>query len=81
MKQPTNSAAEQIVSLTSINADIDTQIATLQATQQRNLETIAAFEQIAEWEDVEEEVSVTAEPELEVIPEESELPTDPEPVE
>lgn len=74
MLKPTNSAAEQIVSLTSINADIDTQIATLQATQQRNLETIAAFEQIAEWEDVEEEVT---ESELEAVPEES----DPEPVE
>lgn len=54
MLQPTNSAAEQIVSLRSINGDIDTQIATLQASQQKNLDTITAFEEIATWVDVEE---------------------------
>jgi hypothetical protein len=54
MLKPTNSAAEQIVALRSINGDIDTQIASLQATQGRNLETITAFEEIATWEDIEE---------------------------
>jgi hypothetical protein len=54
MLQPTNSAAEQIVSLRSINGDIDTQIATLQAAQQKNLDTITAFEEIATWVDIEE---------------------------
>ena len=58
MRKPTNSAAEQIVSMRSINDDIDTQIASLRATQQRNLDTIAAFDEIATWEEVEEPVVV-----------------------
>lgn len=69
MQKPTNSAAEQIVSLRSINADIDTQIASLQATQQRHLETITAFEEIATWEEiVEEVVEEILDPEAEPAP-------------
>lgn len=76
MLKPTNSAAEQIVALRSINGDIDTQIASLQSAQARNLETITAFEEIATWEEiadetpsVEEEVLVsdTVAPEEEVV--------------
>ena len=62
MQKPTNSAAEQIVALRSVNRDIDTQIASLQATQQRNLDTITAFEEIATWEEVADEVPVVEEP-------------------
>jgi hypothetical protein len=70
MLKPTNSAAEQIVALRSINGDIDTQIASLEATQARNLETIAAFEEIATWEEVEETpVEIESEVEEEVIEE------------
>lgn len=61
MLKPTNSAAEQIVALRSINGDIDTQIASLQAAQARNLETIAAFEEIATWVEVADEVTVVEE--------------------
>lgn len=61
MLKPTNSAAEQIVSLRSVNGDIDIQIASLQATQQRNLDTITAFEEIATWEEVVEDVPVVEE--------------------
>lgn len=61
MLKPTNSAAEQIVALRSVNGDIDTQIASLQATQARNLETITAFEEIATWVEVEDEAPVVAE--------------------
>ena len=70
MLKPTNSAAEQIVALRSINGDIDSQIASLEATQARNLETIAAFEEIATWEEVEETpVEIESEVEEEVIEE------------
>ena len=62
MLKPTNSAAEQIVALRSINGDIDTQIASLQASQQRNLETITAFEEIATWVEVADEAPVVEEP-------------------
>lgn len=58
MLKPTNSAAEQIVSMRSINSDIDIQIKSLKATQQRNLETIEAFEEIATWEEVEDTEAV-----------------------
>lgn len=61
MLKPTNSAAEQIVALRSINGDIDTQITSLQAAQARNLETITAFEQIATWEEVADEAPVVEE--------------------
>lgn len=61
MLKPTNSAAEQIVALRSVNGDIDTQIASLQAAQARNLETITAFEQIATWDEVADEVPVVEE--------------------
>lgn len=61
MQKPTNSAAEQIVSLRSINADIDIQIESLKATQNKNLETISAFEEIATWEEVDEEPTVEEE--------------------
>lgn len=61
MLKPTNSAAEQIVALRSINGDIDTQIASLQAAQTRNLETITAFEEIATWVEVADEVPVVEE--------------------
>ena len=61
MLNPTNSAAEQIVALRSINGDIDTQIASLQAAQARNLETVTAFEEIATWEEVADEVPVVEE--------------------
>lgn len=62
MLKPTNSAAEQIVALRSINGDIDTQIASLQSAQARNLDTITAFEEIATWEEVADEVPVVEEP-------------------
>jgi hypothetical protein len=61
MLKPTNSAAEQIVSLRSVNGDIDTQIASLQAAQARNLETITAFEEIATWVEVADETPVAVE--------------------
>lgn len=67
MQKPTNSAAEQIVALRSINGDIDTQIAALQAAQARNLDTIAAFEEIATWEEVADEVLVVEESTPEVV--------------
>lgn len=70
MLQPTNSAAEQIVSLRSINGDIDTQIATLQAAQQKNLDTITAFEEIATWVEVEEVVETVVVEEAPVVIEE-----------
>ena len=70
MLKPTNSAAEQIVALRSINGDIDTQIASLQASQQRNLETIAAFDEIATWVEVADETSAVVE-EAAVIAEET----------
>lgn len=69
MLKPTNSAAEQIVALRSINGDIDTQIASLQASQARNLETIAAFDEIATWVEIADEVPVV-----------EEAPTEPAPV-
>ncbi len=61
MLKPTNAAAEQIVTLRSINADIDTQISSLQVSQQRNLDTITAFEEIATWEEIADEVPVLEE--------------------
>jgi hypothetical protein len=75
MLKPANSAAEQIVALRSINGDIDTQIASLQAAQQRNLDTITAFEEIATWDEapdeapatIEEPVVVPAEPLSDVV--------------
>ena len=76
MLKPTNSAAEQIVALRSVNGDIDTQIASLQATQARNLETITAFEEIATWVEVEEEAPVVVE-EIAVV---EETPAEPSPV-
>lgn len=93
MLKPTNSAAEQIVALRSINGDIDTQIASLQATQQRNLETITAFEEIATWVEVadetpiveetvviEEPVVVPAEPIVDVVIPEPDPNAEPAPV-
>ena len=69
MLKPTNSAAEHIVALRSINGDIDTQIASLQSAQARNLETITAFEEIATWVEIADEVPVVVEEEV-VIEEE-----------
>jgi hypothetical protein len=88
MLKPTNSAAEQIVSLRSVNGDIDTQIASLQAAQARNLETITAFEEIATWVEVadetpvvvEEPVVVPAEPLSDVVVPELDPNAEPAPV-
>ena len=70
MLKPTNSAAEQISALLSVNNDIDIQIATLRATQEKNLETVKAFEEIATWEEVAEEVVAEEEAIEEVVVEE-----------
>lgn len=69
MLKPTNSSAEQIVALRSINGDIDIQIATLQATQAKNIETINAFQEIATWSDVADETTAdVVEPDAPVEP-------------
>ena len=68
MLKPTNSAAEQIVSLRSVNGDIDTQIASLQAAQARNLETITAFEEIATWDEIADETPTVVVEEPVVVP-------------
>lgn len=70
MLKPTNSAAEQIVSMRSINSDIDIQIESLRATQQRNLDTIKAFEEIATWEEVDDEIETVEEEVIEEVIEE-----------
>lgn len=77
MLKPTNSAAEQIVSMRSINSDIDIQIASLQASQQRNLDTISAFEEIATWEEVADETPVVVEDVAPVIEEPVVVPAEP----
>lgn len=77
MLQPTNSAAEQIVSLRSINGDIDTQIATLQAAQQKNLETITAFEEIATWVEIADETPAVVEEPAPVVEEPVVVPAEP----
>lgn len=77
MFKPTNSAAEQIVALRSINEDIDTQIASLRATQARNLETIAAFDEIATWVEVADETPVVAEEAIPVAEEPVVVPAEP----
>lgn len=77
MLKPTNSAAEQIVALRSVNGDIDTQIASLQAAQARNLETIAAFEEIATWVEVADETPVVVEETPVVVEEPVVVPAEP----
>lgn len=77
MLKPTNSAAEQIVALRSINGDIDTQIASLQASQARNLETVTAFEEIATWEEVADETPVVVEEPAPVVQEPVVVPAEP----
>ena len=77
MFKPTNSAAEQIVALRSINGDIDTQITSLQATQARNLETIAAFDEIATWVEVADEAPVVVEEAAPVAEEPVVVPAEP----
>jgi hypothetical protein len=74
MLKPTNYAAEEIVRLRSINADLDVQANLVKQSQEKNLDSIAALDQIATWEEVpdvviEEPVVVDTAQEPVVIPE------------
>lgn len=73
MLKPTNYAAEEIIRLRSINADLDVQANLVKQSQEKNLDSIAALDQIATWEEVPdvviEEPVVEPDPEPVLIPE------------
>lgn len=62
MLKPTNYAAEEIIRLRSINADLDVQANLVKQSQQKNLDSIAALDQIATWEEVLDIVEPEPEP-------------------
>lgn len=65
MLKPTNYAAEEIIRLRSVNADLDVQANLVKQAQQSNLDSIAALDQIATWEEVPDEVIPEPEPVVE----------------